>query len=370
MLLAWRAQRARALELRMIIGVALLLRLPMLFTAPSLSDDVWRYLHDGRAQRAGVSPYLYPPADERTASFRGPEHARINHPELVTIYPPGAQLAFLANALSGSHLLTWRLLLIGAELLLILALAALLRERAASLNNLVLYAWHPLAVVEIAGNGHIEPLAIALLMAGLLSVRKGRPWLAGALLGLSVAVKFVAAPIIALTAETRRARVIAAATAVIVILYSIYWSGGRVFGSLGTFAIRWEGNASVYALLAALTDGHRARILSAALLLCAAVIIHRTCADSIQRAAAFIFALLLLSPMVHPWYLLWLLAFMPLLADGWLRTAGIAWSVLVVASYAGGYAVWLEYVPVFALLGIGWLRTAPWRSWRSSAGRT
>lgn len=358
------------LRLRHIIGIALLLRLPLLFTTPALSDDVWRYLHDGRAQRAAVSPYSYAPADARTESFRGPEHARINHPDLVTIYPPGAQLFFLANALTGSGLLAWRLLLIAAELLLMASLAALLRERALPIHNLALYAWHPLAVVEIAGNGHVEPIAIGLLAAGILGARRGRAWLAGLLLGLSIAVKFVAAPVMALAPETRKPRVLAAAVLVVAVLYSAYWSDGRVFGSLGTFAVQWEGNASVYALLAALTDGHRARILAATLLVCAALVIQRSSGDSLQRAAWFIFALLLLSPVVHPWYVLWLLAFVPLLEPGWVRSAALTWSVLVFLAYLGGYAVWLEYVPVFALLAAGLFRTVRLRSIRSAEART
>src|SRR5687767_6013606 len=46
----------------LIFGFALLFRLLMLQTTPSLSDDIYRYVWDGRVQQAGINPYRYPPA--------------------------------------------------------------------------------------------------------------------------------------------------------------------------------------------------------------------------------------------------------------------------------------------------------------------
>ena len=79
--------------------VALGVRAPWLFAGLSLSDDAWRYLHDGRAQLAGVNPYRYPPAAAEARVYAGPEYDRINHRDLPTIYPPGAQWIFGAGLL-------------------------------------------------------------------------------------------------------------------------------------------------------------------------------------------------------------------------------------------------------------------------------
>src|SRR4051812_23190448 len=49
---------------------AVLLRAVQFCAAPSLSDDVFRFLWDGRVQAAGINPYLYPPDDPALAGLR------------------------------------------------------------------------------------------------------------------------------------------------------------------------------------------------------------------------------------------------------------------------------------------------------------
>ena len=74
-LLAWFAsnlaeQTPRTQTLWLIFGVAILLRMLLLFTEPLLSSDIYRYVWDGKVQAAGVNPYLYPPAHETLAYLR------------------------------------------------------------------------------------------------------------------------------------------------------------------------------------------------------------------------------------------------------------------------------------------------------------
>src|SRR5688572_8653974 len=147
-LLAVRVARFDRVSLKVVVLWAILLRLPMFVAPPSLSDDVWRYIHDGNAQRAGVNPYRYAPADTATGNYRGPEYGRINHPNLPTIYPPLAQLTFRIAAWSPRTLIVWRLFLLAAEIGIVLAGAAFLRRRNGNTGNLAIYAWHPLAIIE------------------------------------------------------------------------------------------------------------------------------------------------------------------------------------------------------------------------------
>lgn len=354
---SWRLTQRLALRGAHIAALALVLRLPMLIATPSLSDDVWRYLHDGRAQLAGVSPYAFAPADPATQSFRGPEHPRINHPTLVTIYPPIAQKAFLLNAWAGSGLLSWRLLLLACELVLIATLGAFLKMRGRPVTNLVLYAWHPLAVVEATGSAHLEPIGLALMSAGLLAAAFGRDVRAGILIGLSIAVKFLTAPLLLICDLLRTPRTVLAALTTLLVAYALFASSVGLLGSLGTFAVQWQANAGLYALFALVLDGYRARIAVATLLVCAALLIKRTRALDEERAGMFVFALLLLSPVVHPWYILWLLVFAPLFGEQyqWIRRAVLVWSVSITLSYVGSTTTvgLVEYLPVYAVLGYG-----------------
>ncbi|WP_412543606.1 glycosyltransferase 87 family protein [Longispora sp. K20-0274] len=76
---------------------------------PRSSDDLYRYVWDGRVQAAGVDPYRYAPADPALAGLRdgflwpatGPwcvpgGCTLVNRPAVRTIYPPAAEAYFLA----------------------------------------------------------------------------------------------------------------------------------------------------------------------------------------------------------------------------------------------------------------------------------
>jgi hypothetical protein len=103
-------------------GVAIVARLLLLDSTPSLSDDIYRYLWDGRVQEAGLNPYGQAPAAEGLSPMHDDDWAKINHPELVTVYPPVAQWFFhlvrrLAPGVTGM-----KTALVLCDLLLILVL--------------------------------------------------------------------------------------------------------------------------------------------------------------------------------------------------------------------------------------------------------
>ena len=74
-----------------LVGAAVLRVIPV---AMQPSDDTYRYVWEGRVQRAGHSPYVVPPNDPRLAELRTEDWSRINHPHFPAIYPPLAQLEF------------------------------------------------------------------------------------------------------------------------------------------------------------------------------------------------------------------------------------------------------------------------------------
>lgn len=347
------------MSLGFILSIALLLRAPMFLTEPSLSDDVWRYIHDGRAQNAGVNPYRFAPAHRQTASFRGPEYSRINHPELPTIYPPVAQYTFRFAALFPDPLLAWRLLLLACELGLVWAAATFLARRRINTANLMLYAWHPLAIVESIGSAHLEPVAIALMVGALAFMTSGRPLRAGAALAAAVAAKLVAAPV--LLSAGRGWRTPAAFLLTLVAVYAPFASDGtNALGSLGVFANSWESNGSFFTILAPIVGERIYRLVAATLLLSMIWLWRRR---PVADATLYYFlALFILAPVVHPWYLLWVLA-AAVLRDDPLDVVGRAafvWTITVPFAYfAHTQQVWqvpdtvliAEYLPVLMLLG-------------------
>src|SRR5437899_7953621 len=96
--MAWLVIKARAARstLLIVIVFATLFRLSLLFSPPYLSDDIYRYVWDGRVQAAGINPYRYLPADSALVQLRDDKtYPRINRKDYArTIYPPVAEAIF------------------------------------------------------------------------------------------------------------------------------------------------------------------------------------------------------------------------------------------------------------------------------------
>jgi hypothetical protein len=323
-----------------------LLRVGLLPLAPHFSDDMYRYIWDGWVARNGLNPFLYAPADPQLEGLRTDWWSLINHPEIPTIYPPGAQVVFAAVASLTLALPVFKLVWIMADLGTAWLLGRLAHRRLGPGRHrpLLLYLWSPLVVVEVAWSGHLEPLGLLPMMAAIMLLeagtgrgekpeREGRKISGGALLGLGAAVKF--APLAAWPAVLRRHGPKAALASLVVpaLLYTPYASaGGRLFEALGTYAERWEFNPGLFHLLVqSLGGGTTPRWAAAGVVIGAAVwaawkrwTVDRTLFWTIGAA-------LLLSPTIHPWYVVWILPFACLYQSGpWLAFTGT-----VFLGYAG-----------------------------------
>ncbi|MFB6263588.1 MAG: hypothetical protein ABEL76_08185, partial [Bradymonadaceae bacterium] len=93
-------------------------RLLLLPRDPLLSDDIYRYVWDGRVGWAGINPFEYAPDAEALSRLRDAEiWPRINHRSVPTIYPPGAQFVFQLNAALGGGTIGMKGLLQAGETL-------------------------------------------------------------------------------------------------------------------------------------------------------------------------------------------------------------------------------------------------------------
>ncbi len=159
--------------LAIIVGAGLAMRLLALPAPPILSTDIFRYVWDGIVQSAGINPYRYVPADPVLAFLRDAQvYPFINRADYaVTIYPPIAQAFFLLVTRISASPLAIKIALVACEAVTIFALVGLLRLTGQSETRVAAYAWHPLPIWEIAGQGHIDGVMIALMMLGC-----GWPW--------------------------------------------------------------------------------------------------------------------------------------------------------------------------------------------------
>ena len=156
------------------IGVSILLRLLLVFTLPNLSDDVYRFIWDGRLLINGHNPFDFLPSHyiENDISISGIDQSlfeKLNSPEYFTIYPPIAQGVFaiscwlFPSSILGSAI-TMKVFLFLCELGSLFFIKKLLERFHLSAKNILLYALNPLIIIELCGNLHFEAAMIFFLL--------------------------------------------------------------------------------------------------------------------------------------------------------------------------------------------------------------
>lgn len=345
-------------------------RLALVPGPPDLSDDVWRYLWEGRIGVAGFSPFAHAPSDAGLAALRDPDWARVAHREVSTIYPPVAQLLFRAVASLAPSATGFQAAAVAADTGLALVLAAALTRRGLPAERVGLYWLCPLAAVEVARGAHVEPFGLLAMAGGLALLDSGRPAAAAAAAALGAGVKVfpgVLLPLVLRGVGTVRGRAAClAASGVALALPAIPFlgDGTALFRGGATYGGRWEFNSCAFALLRPLVGGEGARLAVAGAFAGLLGVLLARPRDPARVCAALGLGFVLLSPTVHPWYALWAVAWLPLapsLATG-LVGALLPLSYLVLVGYSPGDAAswslptwvpWVEYAPVVAALLAG-----------------
>lgn len=238
LLAAWIVTRARPSNSTLLIAIifAVLFRLSILFAPPYLSDDIYRYVWDGRVQAAGINPYRYIPAAPELAQLRDDTiYPKINRRDYAhTIYPPAAQMVFLLTTRISESVVWMKVTMLIFEMVAIWAIASLLNLLGRPRQLLLLYAWHPLVIWEFAGSGHIDAVAIGFIALAFLAWQKRSDLGAGFLLACATLVKLF--PLVLLPAMIKRGRwkIVAVLAATIIIGYLAYLGVGprAVLGSV------------------------------------------------------------------------------------------------------------------------------------------
>ena len=305
-----------------------------LFAPPVFSDDLYRYVWEGRLWLEGFNPYAVAPAEPSLTPLRGDLWASINNKELASIYPPLSQLLFIAAAWLGGGVVTVKLLALMGLGLTVGWIARVTGDFRVALA----VGSNPLLSAETALNGHFDVLVGVAFFAVAWALSQHRFGRAGVAICAAVGLKVVG--LVALPLLWRRPRVLAlTALGSALLLAPLAWSralGDRSSGP-GEFARRWQGNESLFALADWLshrllpedTAGLAARALVVTALLCLVLLLLLRRTPAVRATRILVWSVLLLSPQVHPWYLAWLLP-LELAAGG---RAALIWSAAVLFAY-------------------------------------
>jgi len=375
-------------RLWVIVFFACLYRWLLVPTVPALSTDIYRYVWDGRVQAHGINPYLYPPQSEALKDLRDEGiYPHINRLWAPTIYPAGAQGFFLGLHRLGIRSPTaFKAAVVVSDMGSVLLLTLILIHLKVPAERVLVYAWHPLVIYELANNGHVDGFMLFFVLLALLLLLKRRPLASIASLALATALKLYPAlllPALLRAPKWRRGLLFAA---IVLALYLPYLSAGpAILGFLpGYFQIPAEQfnlGLKVYLLrILPLADHMLITLGFAALLAAAVVVVWRLPKDDISALKwAYLLTglqLLLASGSLHPWYLILIIPFLALFPS----PAWLYFSFAVVLSYlaypSGGYRVpeWVrhvEYLPLFLLLGAEYVAllspSQSWFPWRPAA---
>ena len=379
--LAWIAldRRFARAPLAWVFGLALLLRLIAVQAEPLLEDDHYRYLWDGMRTALHLDPYRLAPsaffADQSLLPAWQDTLSGINNPDVPSIYGPVLQALFaLGHLVAPGRIGAIQALLLAVDL----GCMALLIRHGVGARWLLAYALHPLILKEAMASVHPDGLVALWLLFALLSWQRGRMFCTGALLGLAVATKvaaLVALPLFlwgpqrtAAFAQTAGAMALGFVAVLVLAYLPFLIAGGSDAAGLSAFATQWRFNPLWFRFVEAAAPGAAARPVAAVLIAggVAALMWRWRMAVNAGMASrhmalppigSVMLVLILLSPVVNPWYALWALG--PALCARKPAAAVVAALGCVgVLAYLNGsvlqQAGWLGHHAPSASFAVGW----------------
>jgi rSAM/selenodomain-associated transferase 2 len=360
-LIQWFPYRRRARWV--VLGAAVAARILML--PLDTSDDVHRYVWEGRVLSAGHDPYLLPPDHETLVPLRDAHWDRLNNRHMTAIYPPGMLLVFRGMAAFTDSPDAFKRLFAAADVACVALLLSILGRLGRKPAWALLYALNPVVLLAFAGEGHLDVLMILALLASVRLHQAGRHVLSFACLAGAIQAKYVAVLLLPFLMNRENLRRAWTFPLFLLLPLVAFWPLAGLATSLTAFSTEMHYNSSIHRLLGVvLNDFSLASLICAGLLAAWMVAARLITSSPMEGGALGMAGLLLLSPNVHFWYLAWCIPFLcvwplrPLLllcgtiaisyvTQGYLHSAG-KWKEFP-------FLILLEYAPVYALLAAGWL---------------
>ena len=384
--MAWALFRIELRErtLYIILALAIALRLSFIAILPIGSEDMYRYIWDGMVQSHGVNPYLFAPSDERLTSLHSSLlPAVLAFPDLKTIYFPFSEWVFFVSYLfSGEAVWGFKFVIVVAEIATIAGLMALLKQLTIPIKFVLLYAVSPLPIVQFAVDGHLDAIGLPLLIVALIFFLRGQKLASALLLGLSLSVKPVGLILLpALFFHEKnlwaRVRIVTIPLLTLGVQFIPYAFASNPFEMLMTFTKNWSFNGIVFeSLNFFLANNQTTRLICGVLLGLSVTVLALRRVDIVDTCYFSVLLLILLSPVVHPWYTAWVACMVPF-ARRWSGIAlisAISLTSFTVMNYRltgvwEQYPIVLaaEYLPVILLLVVELRSLLKWNPTSSTA---
>jgi hypothetical protein len=346
-------------------NIAFVVFLIPLFSIPSLSPDVYRFLWDGELVTLGIHPYASIPNDLMQIDSRvyDSEYMNFLYAQITelsqknySIYPSVNQFYFLITALISDNLfvslIVLRILMLLTLLVGVKYFFKILEILSIPINNSILLILNPILIIEVMGNFHFEGIMLSLLMIGIYYMLKHK-WLKSSLFwAIGINIKLTPLILLPFLLRFRSFKV-----SLKFYIYTFIFSGGLLLiylwpslfwnfmQSIELYFDNFEFNAGVFYLIKWITsfivEGNPTLIVGPALSIIAFLAILfiaiykpiNSNKEWLNRMMWGYVVYLLLATTVHPWYVI-----LPLGLAVFSANLGVLfWSFLIMLSY-GFYA--------------------------------
>lgn len=169
--------KADRLPIQFIWLFAILFRVILLFTTPSLSDDVFRFLWDGNLLNSLVNPYAFPVNSPQLDPYDTQLRSLVNHSWMASPYMPFAQFLFsLVDKIAPQQVKAFQIVAVLLDLSTGWFVMSTLKRLTLPATLILIYLWNPLVIVEFAQGAHIvDALMICLVMASFWLLLRAKP---------------------------------------------------------------------------------------------------------------------------------------------------------------------------------------------------
>jgi alpha-1,6-mannosyltransferase len=350
----------------LLVAAAIILRIIVIPFHPTGSDDFYRYLWDGKVQANGINPYAFTPDDKELTNLHSdiiPKY--VNHPAMKTLYPPLSEIYFyISYLISGESFLGVKIFLLLFDLITMLGVLLLLKKLDLNYKYLLIYAFCPLLIFQFFIDSHVDSFGFTFIVFILFFYLDNKKILSYILIGLSICIKPIGVlfiPLLLIKEKNfiERIKIVLIPAAICFAMYIPYTLSGEPFQALIKFTENWAFNGVVFNILNFfIHDNQNARLICGILFLISYIPIVLSKKDLIAKTYLSFFLLLFFSPVVHPWYVGWLVVFLPFVRkwSGIVFTSVVSLTAVTDLNYQLN-GIWkdysivllLEYIPVISI---------------------
>ena len=383
----------------LLAGMGVIFRLILFPAVPSLSQDFYRFLWDGRLLVQGINPYLITPEAYISAGNQVVPQAQELYDGMGALngshysnYPPINQLIFAIASVFTQHsivgsVIVFKIIMLLADLGILYFGRKLLLKLKLPPSRIFWYFLNPFIIIEMTGNLHCEGIMLLFLVWAIYLLFKKKWVWAAVIFGLSISVKLLPLLLLPLLYKwffkkevstalnlTSAIKFYAVVAGTVALTFAPFLSSEFILNFSATIKLwfqTFEFNASVYYIIRWIgfqivgwnvieTVGKVLPIVVILSILCLALFRRSKTDNDISEMKHLITSMLfavaiyfLLSTTVHPWYIA-----TPLLLSIFTKYKfPIIWSLVVFLSYSayginGFYEnLWLVALEYAAVVG-------------------